>query len=158
MLTFAEQREGLFKILKTEKVVVYIVFSLILILSSMNIFFLLTMMTVEKRKDMLVLLSLGIKNNQIKKIFVLQGMIIGCLGVSLGVIIGLILSTIQENFGIIKINLTSSILEAYPIKTNPWDLIIVASIVILVSVFASLFPSITSTPVKDFSTSNKLVL
>ena len=86
------------------------------------------MMTVEKRKDMLVLLSLGIKNNQIKKIFVLQGMIIGCLGVSLGVIIGLTLSTIQENFGIIKINLTSSILEAYPIKTNPWDLIIVASI------------------------------
>ena len=158
VLTFAEQREGLFKILKTEKVVVYIVFSLILILSSMNIYFLLTMMTVEKRKDMLVLLSLGIKNNQIKKIFVLQGMIIGCLGVFLGVIIGLILSTIQENFGIIKINLTSSILEAYPIKTNPWDLIIVASIVILVSVFASLFPSITSTPVKDFSTSNKLVL
>ena len=158
VLTFAEQREGLFKILKTEKLVVYIVFSLILILSSMNIYFLLTMMIVEKRKDMLVLFSLGIKGNQIKKVFLLQGIIIGCLSASMGVMIGLFLSTIQENFGIIKINLTSSILEAYPIKTNPWDLIIVASIVILVSVFASLFPSITSTPVKNFSISNKLAL
>jgi len=158
VLTFAEQREGLFKILKTEKLVVYIVFSLILILSSMNIYFLLTMMIVEKRKDMLVLFSLGIKGNQIKKVFLLQGIIIGCLSASMGVMVGLFLSTIQENFGIIKINLTSSILEAYPIKTNPWDLIIVASIVILVSVFASLFPSITSTPVKAFSISNKLAL
>jgi len=158
VLTFAEQREGLFKILKTEKLVVYIVFSLILILSSMNIYFLLTMMIVEKRKDMLVLFSLGIKGNQIKKVFLLQGIIIGCLSASMGVMVGLFLSTIQENFGIIKINLTSSILEAYPIKTNPWDLIIVASIVILVSVFASLFPSITSRPVKDFSISNKLAL
>ena len=157
VLTFAEQREGLFKILKTEKLVVYIVFSLILILSSMNIYFLLTMMIVEKRKDMSVLLSLGIKNNQIKKVFLLQGIIIGCLGVWLGVMIGLFFSWAQESFGIIKINLTSSILEAYPIKTNPWDLVTVTSIVILVSVCASLFHSITSTSVKDFSKTNKLV-
>ena len=115
------------------------------------------MMIVEKRKDMSVLLSLGVQNNQIKKVFVLQGIIIGCLGVWLGVMIGLFLSWAQESFGIITINLTSSILEAYPIKTNPWDLVIVTSIVILVSVCASLFHSITPTSVKDFSKTNKLV-
>ena len=110
VLGFSEQREGLFKILRTEKLIVYIVFSIILLLSSLNIFFLLSMMGIEKRKDIKTLLSFGISISRIKKIFILQGVLIGFSGIVFGTFLGVGTSLIQEYFGIVKINITSSIL------------------------------------------------
>ena len=141
VLGFSEQREGLFKILRTEKLIVYIVFSIILLLSSLNIFFLLSMMGIEKRKDIKTLLSFGISVNQIKKIFILQGVLIGFSGIVFGTFLGVGISLIQEYFGIVKINMTSSILESYPIELNFVDIIFTITIVFLISIIASLIPS-----------------
>ena len=70
VLTTEQQRAGLYKILQTEKFVVYLVFGLIIILSSFNIFFLLSMMAIEKKKEISVIYALGGNKNQIKKIFI----------------------------------------------------------------------------------------
>ena len=141
VLGFSEQRESLFKILRTEKLIVYIVFSIILLLSSLNIFFLLSMMGIEKRKDIKTLLSFGVGLNQIKKIFIFQGILIGLAGIVFGAFLGIGASLIQEYFGIVKINMTSSILESYPIKLNFIDIVFTITIVVLVSITASLIPS-----------------
>ena len=141
VLGFSEQRESLFKILRTEKLIVYIVFSIILLLSSLNIFFLLSMMGIEKRKDIKTLLSFGISISRIKKIFILQGVLIGFSGIVLGTFLGVGTSLIQEYFGIVKINMTSSILESYPIELNFVDIIFTITIVFLISIIASLIPS-----------------
>ena len=141
VLGFSEQRESLFKILRTEKLIVYIVFSIILLLSSLNIFFLLSMMGIEKRKDIKTLLSFGVGLNQIKKIFILQGILIGLTGIVFGAFLGIGASLIQEYFGIVKINMTSSILESYPIKLNFIDIVFTITIVVFVSITASLIPS-----------------
>jgi len=141
VLGFSEQRESLFKILRTEKLIVYIVFSIILLLSSLNIFFLLSMMGIEKRKDIKTLLSFGISISRIKKIFILQGVLIGFSGIVFGTFLGVGTSLIQEYFGIVKINMTSSILESYPIELNFVDIIFTITIVFLISIIASLIPS-----------------
>ena len=141
VLGFSEQRESLFKILRTEKLIVYIVFSIILLLSSLNIFFLLSMMGIEKRKDIKTLLSFGISISRIKKIFILQGVLIGFSGIVFGTFLGVGTSLIQEYFGIVKINMTSSILESYPIELNFFDIIFTITIVFLISIIASLIPS-----------------
>jgi len=141
VLGFSEQRESLFKILRTEKLIVYIVFSIILLLSSLNIFFLLSMMGIEKRKDIKTLLSFGVGLNQIKKIFIFQGILIGLAGIVFGAFLGIGASLIQEYFGIVKINMTSSILESYPIKLNFIDIVFTITIVVIVSITASLIPS-----------------
>ncbi len=141
VLGFSEQRESLFKILRTEKLIVYIVFSIILLLSSLNIFFLLSMMGIEKRKDIKTLLSFGISISRIKKIFILQGVLIGFSGIMFGTFLGVGTSLIQEYFGIVKINMTSSILESYPIELNFVDIIFTITIVFLISIIASLIPS-----------------
>ena len=141
VLGFSEQRESLFKILRTEKLIVYIVFSIILLLSSLNIFFLLSMMGIEKRKDIKTLLSFGISIKRIKKIFILQGVLIGFSGIVFGTFLGVGTSLIQEYFGIVKINMTSSILESYPIELNFFDIIFTITIVFLISIIASLIPS-----------------
>ena len=148
--TGLEQREGLYKILKSEKLVVYFVFFIVLILCSINIFFLLIMIGVEKKKDIAVMFSLGVKKYQIRDVFLLHGIITGIIGACFGVIAGALITWIQNTYGIIKIQMTSSILDAYPVSLLGSDVIIITFMVVTVAALASLFPAIMSSSNKDF--------
>ena len=148
--TGLEQREGLYKILKSEKLVVYFVFFIVLILCSINIFFLLIMIGVEKKKDIAVMFSLGVKKYQIRDVFLLHGIITGIIGACFGVIAGALITWAQNTYGIIKIQMTSSILDAYPVSLLGSDVIIITFMVVTVAAIASLFPAIMSSSNKDF--------
>ena len=148
--TEIEQREGLYKILKTEKLVVYFVFFIILFLSAINIFFLLIMMGVEKRKDISVMFSFGARRFQVRNIFLNQGLIIGFSSVLIGSFLGFSITWLQKTYGIIKIEMTSSILSAYPVEFLIKDLFVVASMVMFVSFVASIFPGIIATSKNNF--------
>ena len=148
--TEIEQREGLYKILKTEKLVVYFVFFIILFLSAINIFFLLIMMGVEKRKDISVMFSFGARRLQVRNIFLNQGLIIGFSSVLIGSFLGFSITWLQKTYGIIKIEMTSSILSAYPVEFLIKDLFVVASMVMFVSFIASIFPGIIATSKNNF--------
>ena len=155
VLSFSEIRGGLYKILETEKLVVYAIFSMILILSSLNIFFLLIMMSVEKTKDISVLYSLGVKKQTIKYAFIFQGVLIGLSGIIIGLLIGVVISLIQQETGIVKIDLPNSIISAYPIKVKLIDLVLITSIVLIISTIASIFPSMITSSNKNFESINK---
>jgi len=155
VMSFSEIRGGLYKILETEKLVVYAIFSMILILSSLNIFFLLIMMSVEKTKDISVLYSLGIKKKTVKYAFIFQGVLIGITGIIIGLFFGIIISLIQQETGFVKINLPNSIINAYPIKVKMIDIVLITSIVLIISTIASIFPSMITSSNKNFESINK---
>ncbi|MAR64871.1 MAG: hypothetical protein CMB83_02935 [Flammeovirgaceae bacterium] len=155
VLSFSEIRGGLYKILETEKLVVYAIFSMILVLSSLNIFFLLIMMSVEKKKDISVMYSLGIKKKTVRYAFILQGVLIGLSGIIIGLFVGVIISLIQHETGFVKINLPNSIISAYPIKVKVIDLVLITSIVLTISTIASIFPSMITSSKKNFETINQ---
>ena len=157
ILTSLEQRVGLYKILKTEKLVVYLVFGIILLLSSINIFFLLIMMGVEKQKDISVMYSFGVKREQIKNVFINQGILIGAVSIVFGTIIGTGLTLLQKEFGLIKIQMSSSILEKYPVDFMFSDLLVIYLMVLSISYLASLFPGIISSRQKNFININKVI-
>ena len=157
ILTSLEQRLGLYKILKTEKLVVYLVFGIILLLSSINIFFLLIMMGVEKQKDISVMYSFGVKREQIKNVFINQGLLIGAVSIIFGTIIGTGLTLLQKEFGLIKIQMSSSILEKYPVDFMFSDLLVIYLMVLSISYLASLFPGIISSRQKNFININKVI-
>ena len=129
-------------ILETEKLVVYAIFSMILILSSLNIFFLLIMMSVEKTRDISILYSIGVKRNTVKNTFILQGVLIGMSGVLIGLFFGIMISFLQQETGFVKINLPNSIINAYPVKIEAYDVFLITIIVLIISSIASIFPSI----------------
>ena len=148
--TGLEQREGLYKILKSEKLVVYFVFFIVLLLSSINIFFLLIMMGIEKKKDISVMFSLGVKKDQVRNIFLFHGVLTGIIGVFFGIIIGSFITWGQNTYGIIKIQMTSSILDAYPVNLIISDIIIITLMVIFVTALASCIPALMSSSNKNF--------
>ena len=112
-------------------------------------------MGVEKRKDISIMFSFGAKRHQVRNVFISQGLIIGLISVILGSLIGVSLTWVQETYGLVQIQMTSSILTAYPVDFLFKDLILVAAMVIFVAFVDSLFPGIISTSKNNFNNIKK---
>ena len=105
---------------------------------------------VEKRKDISVMFSFGARRLQVRNIFLNQGLIIGFSSVLIGSFLGFSITWLQKTYGIIKIEMASSILSAYPVEFLIKDLFVVASMVMFVSFIASIFPGIIATSKNNF--------
>ena len=142
VLTIEEQHSDLYKILKTEKLIVFIIFSFILIISSFNIFFLLSMHAIDKKRDLSILLSLGFTEKSIKKIFYYESMIISILGIIIGGALGVLLCVLQNEYGLVSLGMETAIIKYYPVKVKLNDILIIVSIVFFISIIASIKPSL----------------
>ena len=142
VLTIEEQHSDLYKILKTEKLIVFIIFSFILIISSFNIFFLLSMHAIDKKRDLSILLSLGLTEKSIKKIFYFESMIISILGIIIGGALGVLLCVLQNEYGLVSLGMETAIIKYYPVKVKLSDIVIIVSIVFFISIVASIKPSL----------------
>ena len=142
VLTIEEQHSDLYKILKTEKLIVFIIFSFILIISSFNIFFLLSMHAIDKKRDLSILLSLGFTEKSIKKIFYYESMIISILGIIIGGALGVLLCVLQNEYGLVSLGMETAIIKYYPVKVKLSDIVIIVSIVFFISIIASIKPSL----------------
>ena len=142
VLTIEEQHSDLYKILKTEKLIVFIIFSFILIISSFNIFFLLSMHAIDKKRDLSILLSLGLTEKSIKKIFYFESMIISILGIIIGGALGVLLCVLQNEYGLVSLGMETAIIKYYPVKVKLDDILIIVSIVFFISIIASIKPSL----------------
>ena len=142
VLTIEEQHSDLYKILKTEKLIVFIIFSFILIISSFNIFFLLSMHAIDKKRDLSILLSLGLTEKSIKKIFYFESMIISILGIIIGGALGVLLCVLQNEYGLVSLGMETAIIKYYPVKVKLSDILIIVSIVFFISIIASIKPSL----------------
>ena len=133
-----QQHELLYKIMKSEKWAVFF----ILIVASFNVIGSLTMLIIDKKKDIAILKSMGASMQSIKNIFLLQGMLITVYGAVAGIITGLIVCFLQQQYGIIGLGGDGSfVVDAYPVKIVYIDIIYVLLVVLLIGLFASMIAS-----------------
>lgn len=136
------QHEFMYKITQGEKFITFLIITLILIIASFSIIGSLTMLIIDKQRDIEILKSLGATSTLTKRIFIFEGWLISIVGAVLGVTLGVVLCVIQEKFGIVQLPGTSDnfIVQAYPVKVIASDIIAVICTVLLVGFFTAYFP------------------
>jgi len=138
-----EQNKTLYFILKSERWAVYAILTLMLIIASFNIVGSLSMLVIEKQKDIAILKAMGMQNSQIKKIFLTTGIFLSVLGASIGCILAATICIVQQQFGLVKLGGSGSFLiEAYPVKMLAGDFVLVMTTVVVIAIFASWIPSV----------------
>lgn len=143
VLNSDQQHSDLYKILRIEKLLVFLIFSLIIAIASINIFFSLSMLVIEKRRDIAVLLAMGASTHKIRRIFLSEGAIIAFAGSGIGLILGLTIAWLQETFGLVSMGGGESlILTAYPVEIQLADFIYTALCIIMITFLASIHPAI----------------
>jgi lipoprotein-releasing system permease protein len=135
-----EQNRELFRALKLEQIVTFIILALIVCVAALNILIALTMMVMEKTRDIAVLMSFGVRAEQVRRIFLLQGLLISLIGTVLGLILGYGLSWLGGHY---RFPLDASVysIDYLPFAPRVWDAVIVAAVSLGVSLIATLYPS-----------------
>jgi len=136
-----EQNRELFRALKEEQVVTFIVIALIVIVAALNILIALTMMVMEKTRDIAVLMSFGVEPSQVRRIFLLQGFLISVIGTGLGLVIGYIGAWAGGHYHFIHLSAEVYSIDTLPFAPRPLDGLIVSAVSIGISLLATLYPS-----------------
>jgi lipoprotein-releasing system permease protein len=135
-----EQQEIFYKVMKSERLAIFLILTLILVIASFNIIGSLTMLIIEKERDIEILKSLGADNDLIRKIFIFEGWLISIIGAAAGLILGFSICWLQQTFGLVRLQSTSLIMEAYPVIMKLKDFIIVPATVLLIGYWAAWYP------------------
>jgi len=136
-----EQNRELFRALKLEQVVTFIVIALIVCVAALNILIALTMMVMEKTRDIAVLMSFGVRAEQIRRIFLFQGLLISVLGTALGMVVGFGAAWAGGHYRFIHLDASVYSIDYLPFAPRLVDALIVAAVSLGVSLLATLYPS-----------------
>lgn len=134
-----EQQESFFKIMKIEKWITYLILCFILLIASFNIIGSLSMLIIDKKTDIDTLRNLGANNNLIKRIFLFEGWLISGVGALVGIGLGATLCLLQEHFGLLRLG-AGYVVDAYPVVTNIWDILLVFMTVLCMGFLAAYYP------------------
>ena len=137
-----QQNQLLYKVLNSEKWAIFLILTFVLIIAIFNIIGSLTMLVIDKKKDIAILSSLGANNHLVRGIFFIEGMMISMIGCIFGMTAGLIFCILQQQFGFIGMAGVNIMIDSYPIGIKAADFVLVFGTVLLVSLVAS---SISST-------------
>jgi lipoprotein-releasing system permease protein len=135
-----QQQEIFYKVMKSERLAIFIILTLILIIASFNIIGSLTMLIIEKERDVNILRSLGANNDLIRKIFIFEGWMISIFGAVFGVILGFVICWIQQRYGVVKLNSESLLMDAYPVVMKIRDFVVVPATVLIIGYWAAWYP------------------
>jgi lipoprotein-releasing system permease protein len=136
-----EANRELFRALKLEQVVTFIVIALIVIVAALNILIALTMMVMEKTRDIAVLMSFGVEPGQVRRIFLMQGFLISLIGTVLGLLLGYLAAWAGGHYHFIHLSAEVYSIDTLPFSPRPLDGVIVAAVSIGISLLATLYPS-----------------
>lgn len=138
--SWMQQNRELFRALKLEQIVTFIVLALIVCVAALNILIALTMMVMEKTRDIAVLMSFGVTEMQVRRIFLLQGLLISVIGTALGLLLGYAASWAGGHY---RFPLDASVysIDYLPFAPRLWDGVIVAAVSLGVSLIATIYPS-----------------
>jgi len=139
--SWSDQNKALFRALRLERVVTFITIGLIVFVAALNILISLIMMVMEKTKDIAVLMSLGTKRAQIRRIFIAQGVLIGVLGTVIGLVLGYTLSWAGGHYHFISLSPEVYSIDYVPFAPRAMDGVIVALVSIGISFVATIYPS-----------------
>lgn len=135
-----EQQEIFYKVMRSERLAIFFILTFILIIASFNIIGSLTMLIIEKERDIEILKSLGANNDLIRKIFIFEGWMISIIGAFAGVLLGFLICFLQKEYGLIKLQSDSLIIDSYPVVMKIKDFIIVPATVLLIGYWAAWYP------------------
>ena len=138
---WTEQNRELFRALKLEQVVTFIVIALIVIVAALNILIALTMMVMEKTRDIAVMMSYGVDPAQVRRIFLLQGFLISIVGTVLGLVLGYLVSWAGGHYHFIHLSAEVYSIDTLPFAPRWLDGVIVSVVSIGISLLATLYPS-----------------
>jgi lipoprotein-releasing system permease protein len=141
VLNREQQQADILRAIHTEKLFAGLALGVIMLIAALNIFYTLSMVVIEKNKDISILCSMGASKGLIRRIFLLQGMMIGFSGAIGGVVTGTLIVWLQEHYGFIKMGVVSSIVEAYPVRLAWQDACIVSLCMILLTTLLSYIPA-----------------
>jgi lipoprotein-releasing system permease protein len=141
VLNHEEQHKDLYRLLKMEKLFTFLALTLLLLIGSINIFFSLMMLAIDKKKDISVLSAMGANANQIRNIFIVEGGFIAFLGAFVGLALGGLFCFLQLRFGLISMGMQTSITQGYPIQVKFTDFILSLFMVSIVTIVISAHPA-----------------
>jgi len=136
-----EQNRSLYSVMNMERWVIYGVLSLILVVAAFNMIGALTMLVLEKQKDISVLQALGANKNFIQKVFLSEGILLGLIGTIIGMLLALIIIILQIKFHLIPLEGGSFLINYFPVKPRLFDFVLVAATVFVIALLASWLPS-----------------
>lgn len=137
-----EQQADTFRIMKIEKFIAYIFLTFILAVACFNIIGSLSMLIIDKKKDVVTLRNMGADDRQITRIFLFEGRMISAIGAVGGILLGLLLCWIQQTYGIVALGQSSGsfVVDAYPVSVHPEDIVVVFLTVLAVGFMAVWYP------------------
>ena len=137
-----EQQDDTFRIMKIEKLIAYIFLTFILMIACFNLIGSLSMLIIDKRPDVVTLRNLGASDKQIARIFLFEGRMIAFFGAVIGILIGLLLCWLQQQYGFVRLGSSegSFIVDAYPVSVHPSDVVLIFLTVIAVGFLSVWYP------------------
>lgn len=148
VLNSDEVHSSLLKAIQIEKLFTFITLSFIMAIASFNIFFTLSILAIEKKRDISILYSFGATPTFIKQIFMKQGSLISIIGATTGLLLGLIICLLQQEFGLVGMGMQTSMVDAYPVKLEFMDFIFVGLSIGIITIVTSYRPAIIASRVE----------
>jgi lipoprotein-releasing system permease protein len=142
-----EQHAGILRTVQLEKFFVFLTLTFILAIASFNIFFSLSMLAIEKKKDIAVLKAMGAPVQLIQKIFLKQGALIAFSGAIIGLVLGYAVCWIQQTFGLVSLGISSAVVDSYPVEIVLSDFVWISLAVITITLAASWRPAFIASQV-----------
>ena len=139
--TLYEQNRSLYATMQHEKWFIFILLSFILIVAAFTMIGALTMLILEKQKDIQILKAMGSTRNRVQTIFLSEGLLLAAIGATGGIVLSFIIGWMQVKFKLIKLQGSTFLIDHYPIKFLPQDVLLVFITVIVIALTASWFPS-----------------
>jgi lipoprotein-releasing system permease protein len=143
-----EQNKTLYMVMSLEKWVVYAILLLVLLIASFNMVGALLLLVVEKRKDLAILRAMGAQGADIRRIFFGESLLWSLTGGIAGIVLGVVLCVVQMETGIVKLA-DSFLVDAYPVKMQATDFLLVLATVIVVALLAAWYPATRATSAQD---------
>jgi lipoprotein-releasing system permease protein len=131
----------LLRAIKMEKLFVAVTLSLIILVAAINIFFSLSMLAIEKKKDVSMLYAMGATQSLIRKIFIAEGAIVAFSGAIAGLLGGIVICWLQIRYGFVSMGMTTSLVDAYPVKLIWEDILYTGVIIVMITMVVSYIPA-----------------
>ena len=141
VLNNEEQHKDIYKLLKMEKLFTFLALSMLIVVASINIFFSLMMLALDKKKDISILTALGAHESTIRKIFFNEGVLIAFWGAGIGLVLGGIICWLQQTFGLVGMGMENALVSDYPVKMRFNDFIVTALLIISITTLVSFYPA-----------------
>lgn len=136
-----EQNRSLYNVMKAEKWIIYAILSLILVVAAFNMIGALTMLVLEKRADIAVLIALGATRSRVQKIFLSEGLLLALIGGGAGIMIAFVLCVLQIKYKLIPLQGGSFLIDYFPVKMDPLDFLLVAATIVVIALIAAYLPA-----------------